>query len=106
MGLFIYLNDDELLRTVRGYVSVADRHCRILFREPVGLGARLTIKEHFSEEMEQNYNAIYRTEEELVAIIESELSPEGFKLIGSGDVYEDKLNNRSDTRQKWLLVER
>jgi SAM-dependent methyltransferase len=106
MGLFMYLNDDELVQTIQGYASVADSCCRILIREPIGIESRLTIKEHYSEDMDQIYNAIYRTEDELMAVIRAELTPAGFNLIDSGDVYEAALNNRSDTTQKWFLLEK
>ena len=105
-GLFIYLNDDELVNAIRGYAQVADRNCKILIREPVSSNDRLTIKEHYSDDMDQIYNAIYRTENELMSIFHSELRPEAFQLTGSGDVYEDALNNRRDTKQKWFLLER
>lgn len=106
MGLFIYLNDEELVQTIRGYASVADSSCKILIREPVGTVARLTIREHFSEDMDQIYNAIYRTEEEIMMVLRSELFSEGFRLSGSGDVYEAALNNRSETKQRWMLMEK
>lgn len=106
MGLFIYLNDDELVQTLRGYASVSKDLCKLLIREPMGVESRLTILEHFSEDMEQVYNAIYRTDAELLAMVAEELFPVGFRLLDSGDVYEETLNNRSDTKQKWLLLEK
>jgi len=78
-----------------------------MFREPLGLGRRLTISEHYSEEMEQDYSAIYRTREELEALISGEMPVPAFHLVDCGYVYDDPgLNNRSDTRQQWFLVER
>ncbi|MDY0013019.1 MAG: class I SAM-dependent methyltransferase [Rhodocyclaceae bacterium] len=106
LGLFIYLNDDELVRAIRGYGSVADESCRILIREPVGIASRLTIKDHFSDELGQVYNAIYRTEDELMKVVLEELFPIGFRLKESGDVYEAALNNRLDTKQMWFLLEK
>jgi len=106
LGLFIYLNDDELLQTIQGYASVAATPCRILIREPIGTQARLTIQEHFSEDMDQVYNAIYRTEAELMDMFDSALFKANFRLADMGDVYESALNNRSDTKQKWFLLER
>lgn len=107
LGLFIYLNDDELARAMKGYASVSDSSCKLLLREPVGTQGRLTIKEHFSEDMDQVYNAIYRTEEELMDFVRAILAPAGFRLSVSGDVYEEAmLNNRPDTKQKWFLLER
>ena len=92
---------------LRGVVDVTAKGGLFLLREPVGIERRLTIKEHFSDEMEQTYNAIYRTEDELMAKAKSVLYPAGFALIGSGDVYADvHLNNRAETRQRWFLFER
>jgi SAM-dependent methyltransferase len=105
-GLFIYLNDDELLTTLRGYASVAKEGCRIIVREPVGMVDRLTIVEHYSEDLDQVYNAVYRTEEELREFMGQTLFREGFEVIGAGDVYDSSLNNRSDTKQRWLMLER
>jgi len=106
LGLFIYLNDDELEKTVTGYADVADSSCSILLREPIGTQGRLTIKEHFSDDMDQVYNAIYRTEDEILDAIEKSLIAKGFRLVSSGDVYDASLSNRTDTKQKWFLLER
>lgn len=106
MGLFIYLNDDELLTTLKGYASVANSSCRIIIREPVGVIDRLTLVEHYSEDLDQVYNAIYRTENELLELMKVSLLNEGFKIVSSGDVYDSPLNNRNDTKQRWLMLER
>lgn len=106
LGLFIYLNDDELAQAVKGYALLSDVSCRILIREPVGTDSKLTIKEHYSDDMDQEYNAIYRTEQELMKLFEAYLFSNGFKMSGHGDVYDNSLNNRMDTKQKWFLLER
>lgn len=106
-GVYIYLNDEEVLQALRQLVEVAAPKCRILLREPLGLDMRLTLKEHFSDDMDQFYHAIYRTESELMAMFDSTLVPAGFHLNQSGDVYPDPaLNNRTDTRQRYFLFER
>lgn len=106
-GISIYLNDDQLLRMLSGIASVSAAQCRLLVREPVGLGKRLTLTNHWSDELEDEYHAIYRTEGEIRAAMEETLLGEGFTWIGSGDVYVDpSLNNRADTRQRWILLER
>ena len=57
--------------------------------------------------MEQVYNAIYRTEGELLLIISQTLGKAGFKLNESGYVYtQQEMNNRADTVQKWYLLDR
>ena len=106
-GVCIYLNDDELIRMLTGMGQVAMPVCRIVLREPVGLNSRLTLAGHYSEELEHDYHAIYRTESELERMIETTLGTAGFKPTARGDVYERaEMNNRVETRQRWLLLER
>lgn len=107
LGLLIYLNEEDVFETLRRVAKVAAPECRLLIREPVAIGERLTIKEHFSDDMEQVYNAIYRTEEELLLMISETLGQADFKLNDSGYVYtQQEMNNRADTVQKWYLLER
>lgn len=107
LGLLIYLNDEEVAKTLGAMAGAARPHARILLREPVGIGGRLTIRNHYSGDMDQMYHAVYRTEGELLRMIGEELEPKGFRVVERGDVFEDaSLNNRAETRQRWLLLER
>lgn len=106
-GVYIYLNDDSVLQALRRLAKVAAPQAKILFREPIATSQRLTLRDHFSEEMAQYYSAIYRTEEEFISMIDSTLGTVGFELIDSGDVYsEPELNNRAETKQRWFLLAR
>ena len=106
-GVLIYLNDDELLRALRCVADALAPGGKAVFREPVAQGQRLTIKDHFSEELEQDYHAIYRTDSELRAFVAQAMGVQGCQLTDSGDVYSDQaLNNRAETRQRWFVVER
>ena len=107
IGVLMYLNDEDLVQALQCIAKVIGKGGLILLREPLGVNQRLTISEHYSEDMDQTYNAIYRTDVELLGLIRQVLLEPDFKLIGSGDVYTDPaLNNRSDTKQQWLLLER
>lgn len=105
-GVMIYLNDEDVVGAFRCMASVASKECRIVMREPVGILKRLTIKEHFSDELEQCYNAIYRTQQELEDYMTDTLFAAGFRIVDQGDVYEAELNNRAETIQRWLVLER
>lgn len=79
----------------------------ILVREPMGINNRLTLHEHYSDELEQEYHAIYRTESEFETVTNNTLGRAGYRITRRGDVYTDPiLNNRSETRQRWLVLER
>lgn len=105
-GVMIYLNDEDVESALHCMASVAAPCAYIVLREPMGIGRRLTIKEHFSEELEQNYNAIYRTQEELENHLSNTLYAAGFTLATQCDVYDAHLNNRVETVQRALVLER
>lgn len=106
-GVFIYLNDDAVLRTLNYIGMVAELHARIVIREPIALEKRLTLKGHFSEDMDQDYSAIYRTEHELLDMFNTTIGAYGFKMIDCGNVYtEAELNNRAETMQRWYIYAR
>lgn len=107
LGVFIYLNDIEWRRALCAIREAAAPTCRIVLREPMATGARLTLRDHFSDEMGQSYHATYRNEETFTQTIAEEWGPAGFRLADKGDVYtEAALNNRSDTHQRWFVWER
>jgi cyclopropane fatty-acyl-phospholipid synthase-like methyltransferase len=106
-GVLIYLNDDQIERGLSNLGEVAARASRIVLREPLATGNRLTLRSHYSEELDQVYNAIYRTEGELLSVIDKALVSVGFEVAARGDVYDDpSLNNRAETRQRWLVLDR
>lgn len=106
-GVFIYLNDEAVLSALNYMVTVSAKKAMIVVREPIALQNRLTLQENFSEDMDQNYSAIYRTEPELLAMFDTTIGHFGFQLIDSGDVYqESELNNRSETKQRWFILAR
>ena len=105
-GVMIYLNDGDVEKAFECMAAVAAPATRIVLREPIGVDRRLTIREHFSDELEQNYSAIYRTEQELLDQMAEPLFASGFRLAGRGDVYDAELNNRPETIQRWFVLER
>lgn len=106
-GVLIYLNDEEVVEALRNVASVLAPGGYAIFREPMAISQRLTIKDHFSDELEQEYNAIYRTEEEIKSLLHHAFSVVPCRFVSGGDVYNDEsLNNRTETRQRWFVVER
>lgn len=105
-GVMIYMNDEELKVYLDILLHLMSEKALIAFREPIGVAQRLSIIEHFSDDMEQEYNAIYRTELELFEMIDSVFNHSGFSLKESGDVHSAALSNRSDTKQKYYIYQR
>ncbi len=105
-GLLMYLNDNDCLRCLEAIPRLAAPGARLYLREPIGTRTRLTLKEFFSEELNSAYNAIYRTEQEMLALCEATLGQGGFTLQRAEDLFPQALNNRAETLQRCYLFER
>jgi SAM-dependent methyltransferase len=106
-GVLMYLNDDEVSNALRNFASASAIKSRMIIREPMAVDRLLTIKDHYSDDLEQVYNAIYRSQDELERLMKNPLLDAGFRIVSAGDVYEeDGLNNRAETRQRWMILER
>jgi hypothetical protein len=78
-----------------------------VLREPTGIDARLSLVDHYSDDLEAAYNSIYRTADELRAAFAEVLEPAGFRLSMERDLFEGgALNNRAETRQRLYVLDR
>lgn len=106
IGALVYLNDEDLENTFKQISEVITDSAIVVIREPIGIDERLTLKQHFSEELEDNYNAIYRTRDEIVASMEKTLFVNGFKIKDEAFLFDKALNNRKETAQYYFVLER
>ncbi len=107
IGILMYLNDDDIVDVLGQIVRQCEKHAIVCIREPLGIKDRLTLKNFFSEELQDNYNAIYRTREELVHFFVTPFFNNGFTIKEEGFLFdEDSLNNRKETAQYYYILER
>lgn len=107
MGILMYINDLDLAAIMNQILRTAKEHTVICIREPVGIDERLTLKEFYSEELKDKYDAIYRTRDELLNVFEKTLMAAGFRITQNGFLFdEDALNNRKETAQYYFVLER
>ena len=106
IGIMMYLNDDDIISILNQAEKRCDEHTIFCIREPIGLGDRLTLKDFFSEELKDNYNAIYRTDDEIKNILGKTLLLNGFSITHEGFLFDDSLNNRKETSQYFYILER
>lgn len=105
-GVLIYLNDNEIESAFRCMAASCAPRSRILLREPMALEARLTLQHHPSEELQHEYNAIYRTRDEFERLLARTLLTVGFTIREEGDLFDSSMNNRTETRQRWMMLDR
>ena len=107
IGILMYLNDRDLIDALEQIESVSEENTVICIREPVGIEDRLTLKNFYSSELNDNYNAIYRTRNELIEFFEKTLFLKKFEIIEEGYVFErNELNNRRETEQYYFIIRR
>lgn len=107
IGILMYLNDKDMTDSLEQIERICEEHAVICIREPIGIKDRLTLKDFFSEELKDNYNAIYRTREELMKFFKPTLLEKGFSIREEGFLFEeDVLNNRKETVQYYYILER
>jgi ubiquinone/menaquinone biosynthesis C-methylase UbiE len=106
-GILMYLNDKELQSALEQIEGRCEEHSVLCIREPIGIKERLTLKDFYSEELEDNYNAIYRTRQEIMRFLDIAFIKKGFKISLEGILFdEDALNNRKETVQYFYILER
>lgn len=107
IGILMYLNDSDMEAVLRQVERICEPHAIICIREPIAIKDRLTLKDFFSEELKDNYNAIYRTREELMDFLKNTYIENGFQVQREGFLFdEDILNNRKETAQYYYILER
>lgn len=107
VGILIYLNDVDMADSLRQIEKVCETKSVICIREPIAIEERLTLKDFFSEELNDYYNAIYRTRDELMVSINEMFLNKGFRIKEEGFLFDDDaLNNRKETAQYYYILER
>lgn len=107
VGILMYLNDVDMADSLRQIEKVCETKSVICIREPIAIEERLTLKDFFSEELNDYYNAIYRTRDELMVSINEMFLNKGFRIKEEGFLFDDDaLNNRKETAQYYYILER
>lgn len=107
IGILMYVNDKDMGGFLGQLERQCEEHSKICIREPIGLKDRLTLKDFYSEELDDSYNAIYRTREELAGIFGKTLLEKGFSVDEEGFLFEESvLNNRKETAQYYFVLSR
>lgn len=106
IGFLQYINDEDALTTLSEIEKISEKSAIICIKTSIGLDERLTLKNQFSDELIDNYNAIYRTRDEIVNLL-SILFEKGFNIVKESYMFDnDKLNNRKETAQYYFILKR
>lgn len=104
-GLLVYLNDADVGRALRAFLTLVADSAVVYLREPVATGERLTLDRHWSEELQQEYSASYRPVRFYDEVLAATLGAAGFAVSRSVPL-DPGLVNRRETSQHFFLLER
>lgn len=106
IGACPYINDEDVSTMLKDTEQHCEEKCTICIREPIAINDRLTLKSFFSDELNDTYNAIYRTRTEFLNFFSESLFSRGFHIDYEGFLFEDALNNRKETAQYYFILKR
>ena len=104
-GVFMYLNDEDFEQALQDIQRVAGKDCEIYVKESVGVKERLTLNQFFSEELHQQYSAIYRSIAEYRESFETSLTV-AYDLVQEGMLFDDDLRNHKETTDYYFVWKR
>lgn len=104
-GVFMYMNDQTVLKCITEMEKYLSEKSIIYISEPIALKERLTLNSFYSDTIEHNYSAIYRTEEEYKNIFEV-LIEKGYNLKVSQLFFDDDIKKQKETKQWIFILER
>ena len=103
-GLLLYLKEKDFNNLIKFIHSNTLKDSIIILREPIGIKKEYVLDNVFSEELQTNYSAIYRTERKII----QKLKEVNFNLLTNSWVHEDgsKFNRWDETRLKLMSFRR
>lgn len=105
-GVFPYINDQELVEGLRNLVNLCGDGAYIYIKSPVAGKDRLTLNDFWSEELQDNYSAIYRSYDEYMQIFKKLIVENGFEMTVNEELGEGFLRNRQETWQNLFVFKR
>lgn len=100
-GVLMYINDEDIKRVFNELNSIGSDDKKLFIMEPIAcIESRLTLKDFYSEGLDADYNAIYRTEDEYREL---------FKSLNCNKITSDfifkELSKHSETKYKYFIIE-
>lgn len=97
----MYINDEDLKLVINEINQVGAKDKKLFIMEPIScIESRLTLKDFYSDGLEADYNAIYRTKDEYLEFFENL----NYNKIFADDIFKD-LSDHSETNYMFFVIE-
>lgn len=101
----MYLNDDDLNRTLEDIAKLAAPQCQLYLKESMGFEKRLTLKDIHSDALKQEYSAIYRSIEEYRRLFDKYFGST-FTTAKDEPLFDEGMLNRKETLDYYFILKR
>ncbi|WP_343101050.1 hypothetical protein [Romboutsia sp. MSSM.1001216sp_RTP31141st1_G3_RTP31141_220114] len=98
----MYINDEEFNICFENLLKVLDKEAMIYIASPIATKERLTLGDFYSNELNSEYNVIYRTIDEYIDVFKV-LINNGFKIIENEMFLTDKKQYKETERHYFIL---
>lgn len=104
-GVLAYLNDGDVRSCIEGIAGVVADDAVVYVREPVAVDDRLTLRDHWSNELDDHYHCIYRPPADYRGVLSEVLVDAGFAVVHDAPL-DPSLANRRQTSQHFFVLDR
>lgn len=104
-GVLTYVNNEDIRVFIEHLPDSMEDASKIYLRESVGVDYKITLKDFYSEELKDTYNAIYRTAAEYRELFQP-LLKRGYQCVRDESLFDGNLNKRAETTQHFFLFAR
>ena len=103
-GMFLCLDNEQYDTTANNVVKTLKKGGTLFIRESISLLDEAFIVDRFSEELQMDYCALYRTQKQFIDTFQNY----GLKLIVSDKLFDDGsiLNRRTETRMYYFVFQK
>lgn len=105
-GILLYLNDGDATRLLDEACGLLSDGGILYLREPLGVTQRLSLRDHYSKELMAKYSSLYRSKAEFEVMLRAAAQAHDLMVNQGQPLYPMSLDNRSDTRQYYYILER
>lgn len=103
-GVLHYINTEDIKGIFKNFEQTLEHQGEIYIRLPIALENDLVLLDEWSEELADNYNAIYRNVDFYMEIFDEVFT--SIQVVEQSMLYPENLNNRKETAQYYFILKK
>lgn len=105
-GVLMYINDSDIRKCLASIDELAHKGSRIYIKESVGADTRFTLNNFYSDELNSQYSAIYRSLHEYNKLFDEIYLNRGYQIVQNEATWKHEQENRKETLSWYWIIEK